>query len=56
MKLTSSVIIVTLGVAAYAPTPTLAGQPSDWSKIPTKLVTLFYPGESTYQWLRTPGP
>ena len=54
MKLTSSLIICTLGIAAYAPTPTFAGQPSDWSKIPTKSVTLFYPGESTYQWLRTP--
>jgi len=31
----------------------LADAPADWSKIPTKSVTLFYPGESTYQWLRT---
>ena len=24
----------------------------DWKKIPSKTVTLFYPGQSTYQWLR----
>jgi hypothetical protein len=28
--------------------------PPDWSKISAKTVTLFYPGESTYQWLRSP--
>jgi len=28
--------------------------PSDWSKLPSKTVTLFYPGQSSYQWLRSP--
>jgi hypothetical protein len=31
----------------------IAAEP-DWSKIPSKEVTLFYPGQSTYQWLRSP--
>ncbi len=31
-----------------------AAPPSDWSKVPTKTVKLFYPGQSTYQWLRSP--
>ena len=37
--------------------PALSAEPQsiDWSKIPTKSVTLFYPGESTYEWLRSPG-
>jgi hypothetical protein len=26
----------------------------DWSRVPTKTLTLFYPGQSTYQWLRSP--
>ena len=26
----------------------------DWSKIPAKSVTLFYPGQSTYDWLLSP--
>jgi hypothetical protein len=26
----------------------------DWGRIPTKTLTLFYPGQSTYQWLRSP--
>ena len=25
----------------------------DWSKVPSKTVTLFYPGQSSYQWLRS---
>src|SRR5262245_3574300 len=37
--------------------PVLAADPQsiDWSKIPTKQITLFYPGESTYEWLLSPG-
>lgn len=31
-----------------------AAEPKNWSKIPTKTITLFYPGVSTYQWLRSP--
>lgn len=31
-----------------------AAPPSDWSKIPVKKVTLFYPGQGGYQWLRSP--
>lgn len=26
----------------------------DWSGVPTTTVTVFYPGQSTYQWLRSP--
>lgn len=26
----------------------------DWSRVPAKSLTLFYPGQSTYQWLRSP--
>jgi hypothetical protein len=25
----------------------------DWAKVPAKSITLFYPGQSTYQWLRS---
>ncbi len=25
----------------------------DWSNVPTKSVSLFYPGQSSYQWLRS---
>lgn len=28
-----------------------AAPPADWSKIPAKKVTLFYPGQSSYEWL-----
>jgi hypothetical protein len=30
-----------------------AAEPKNWSEIPTKTIKLFYPGESTYQWLRS---
>lgn len=33
----------------------MSAPPNDWSKIPTKEVKLFYPGQSSYQWLRSPG-
>lgn len=32
-----------------------AEPPSNWSNIPTVTVTLFYPGQSSYDWLRSSG-
>jgi hypothetical protein len=26
----------------------------DWSRVPTRTITLFYPGQSSYDWLRSP--
>ncbi len=49
-----------LGAAAVAvlaagfSAPAHSSPPTDWSAIPAKTVKLFYPGESTYQWLRSP--
>src|SRR4029077_15141133 len=36
--------------------PALAADPRDigWPKIPAKSITLFYPGQSTYDWLVGP--
>ncbi len=31
-----------------------AAPPADWSSIPSQSIMLFYPGESTYTWLRSP--
>ncbi len=31
-----------------------AAPPADWSSIPSQTITLFYPGLSTYMWLRSP--
>ncbi len=45
----AAVIVLAAGFSI----PAHAAPPTDWSKIPTKTVTLFYPGQSTYQWLRT---
>ena len=44
-------------LAAGLITPALAADPQsiDWPKIPTKSITLFYPGLSTYDWLVSPG-
>lgn len=44
-----------LALMAGLPGAALAADPAaiDWSKIRTKTVTLFYPGQSTYQWLRS---
>ncbi len=54
LNLTRHVFAVVVGVALVWTTPLSAAPPADWSKIPAKKVTLFYPGQSTYQWLRGP--
>ena len=43
-----------LVLAALIAGPALAADPAaiDWSKIPTVKVPLFYPGQSSYEWLR----
>ena len=43
------------GLATLAVAPALAADPAtiDWSKVPAVSVTLFYPGQSSYEWLRT---
>ncbi len=41
------------GLLAPVSWPVLAAPPADWSQIPTKTVTLFYPGQGGYQWLRS---
>jgi hypothetical protein len=43
-----------IGLSALAG-PALAADPAtiDWSKVPVASVTLFYPGQSSYEWVRT---
>jgi hypothetical protein len=45
-----------LGALAFASQLALAADPAtiDWSAIPTVEVGLFYPGQASYQWLRSP--
>jgi hypothetical protein len=42
-----------LGLAAVVAGSAMAADPStiDWEKVPSKSLTLFYPGQSSYQWL-----
>src|SRR5690242_19105850 len=44
-----------LGIAVLAATPAVAADPAqiDWSQIPTSTVTLFYPGQASYEWVRS---
>ncbi|MDP2809229.1 MAG: ethylbenzene dehydrogenase-related protein [Rhodocyclaceae bacterium] len=48
-----AISMLTGTAATMAASPVLAAEP-DWSKVPTSTLTLFYPGISSYQWLRTP--
>jgi len=50
----SSAIVI--GVAVGTVSLALAADPRtiDWSQVPTKSLTLFYPGQSTYDWLVSP--
>ena len=54
MKTKASMTLIALGSLVWLSTPGLAAPPADWSQIPTKTVKLFYPGQSSYQWLRSP--
>jgi len=51
--MTISRTVLAAAMAAGLSTTALAASPTDWSAIPTNNVTLFYPGQSTFQWLRT---
>src|SRR3990167_6824420 len=44
-----------LGLALIAAGPAFAAEPPkvDWSKVPAKVVKLFYPGQASYQWTRS---
>jgi hypothetical protein len=44
-----------LGMLACAAVPAMAADPAtiDWTKIPPASVMLFYPGQSSYEWLRS---
>jgi hypothetical protein len=46
---------IAIGIATVFAGPVLAADPAtiNWKSVPTKTVTLFYPGQSTYQWLRS---
>ena len=45
---------VLLSAIAFFAAQAMAADPAtiDWAKVPGKTVTLFYPGQSSYQWLR----
>jgi hypothetical protein len=46
---------IAFGIAAFFSAAHAADPASiDWGRVPTKTLTLFYPGQSTFQWLRTP--
>jgi hypothetical protein len=47
-----------LALSTFATVPAIAADPAtiDWSKIPVRSETLFYPGQSSYEWLRAQHP
>ncbi|MEE8350845.1 MAG: hypothetical protein V3R37_01430, partial [Rhodospirillales bacterium] len=53
MKTLTSTLLMTLGLMILLWGTAMAAPPSDWSAVPTKTVKLFYPGQSSYQWLRS---
>jgi hypothetical protein len=48
-------IAIAAGAWCFAAIPALAADPAtiDWSKIPAAKLTLFYPGQSSYEWVRS---
>jgi hypothetical protein len=46
---------IALSISCLLASPVLAADLAtiDWGKVPTKTLTLFYPGQSSYQWLRS---
>ena len=55
-SLTKPTMFVPLAVVLFAGPlgPVMSAPPSDWATVPTATVKLFYPGQSSYQWLRSP--
>ncbi len=50
-----NIMIITFSMSVgLLPASANAAPPQDWSQIPAKTVKLFYPGESSFQWLRSP--
>jgi len=47
-------VVGVVGLAAVVSVAGVQAAPPDWSKVPAKSVTLFYPGQSTYEWLVGP--
>jgi cytochrome c551/c552 len=49
-------LLAAAGALLLLPATGLAADPAtiDWSKVPTKTVKLFYPGQGGYEWLLTP--
>lgn len=55
MRAPRSGVAIAVATFAFVSTADAADPRSiDWSKLPTKSITLFYPGESTYDWLTSP--
>jgi hypothetical protein len=48
------VALCAAAVGLAVTTSALAAPPSDWTNVPVNTVKLFYPGQSSYQWLRSP--
>jgi len=48
-------VALVLGLSAIVAAPSMAADPAsiDWSKISATTVPLFYPGQSSYEWLRS---
>ena len=46
-----------LGIGVFVASSAIAADPAqiDWSKVPVASVALFYPGQSSYEWLRGKG-
>ena len=49
-----SAILIGMAVGLAGPAAAVDPQSIDWSKIPAKSLTLFYPGQSTMDWLTSP--
>jgi len=51
----SNLILIAAGVAVLFPGYVLGKDPAqvDWNSVPTQSLTLFWPGQSSFQWLRS---
>lgn len=54
----ATVAMGVFGIAMACAIPARAADPAsiDWSKVPVSTVPLFYPGQSSYEWLRSKHP
>ena len=54
MRTKNGILLLSVAIMSVLVPPIGAAPPSSWDSISSRVVKLFYPGQSSFQWLRKP--